>query len=318
MGTIKTFVVKFANDWSMNLASMLAYSLITTIFPILLLVLSVGAIVLQPFVSAHIQDLAAAIHSAFPEVLQQRIDIAALLRHLIQITKPIAIVSLLTLLWLGSNLFVTMENAFSIIFRVRGRDAIPQRLTAVVMVLILVVLLPASLGAASLVTADSAQVRALLPSRISGALTYLGPLTALVVLWLLFLVIYTVVPNIRVQFRHAWRGALAAAMLFDVFQVLFPLYFKVFLTGNTRYGAAAATILVVIIWLWFFALITIVGAQINAVAMGLKAAPYDLARAVETAYRQFEAQATPPPTEAPDIGVKHEVKPRRRRAGRRS
>ena len=53
------------------------------------------------------------------------------------------------------TLFVNVENAFSIIYRVGGRAVIPQRLVALGMVLILTVLLPLSLGAASLVTVRS-------------------------------------------------------------------------------------------------------------------------------------------------------------------
>src|SRR5689334_10170439 len=108
VNTARTFVVKFANDWSMNLASMIAYSLITAIFPILLAVLSLAGIVLQGVVTAHIGDLAAAIAAAFPEAVQGGIDIASLLKSLIQITGPLAVVSLLILLWLGSNLFATI------------------------------------------------------------------------------------------------------------------------------------------------------------------------------------------------------------------
>jgi len=111
------------------------------------------------------------------------------------------------------------------------------------------------------------------------------------VLWVLFLVIYIVVPNFEVRFRQAWPGALTAAVLFGILQVLFPLYFKVFLNGNTRYGAAAAALLVVIIWLWFFALITVIGAQINAVSMGLKETAYDLARTFELSYEEQDSEA---------------------------
>src|SRR5207244_388998 len=48
------FVRKFANDWSMNLASMLAYNLITTIFPILLLMLSIAGMVLHALFVTHL------------------------------------------------------------------------------------------------------------------------------------------------------------------------------------------------------------------------------------------------------------------------
>jgi uncharacterized BrkB/YihY/UPF0761 family membrane protein len=59
-------VPKFANDWSMNLASMMAYSLITAIFPILLTILSIVGIVLHAFLDRHIDDLARALTSVFP------------------------------------------------------------------------------------------------------------------------------------------------------------------------------------------------------------------------------------------------------------
>jgi membrane protein len=286
-----TFVQKFANDWSMNLASMMAYSLITAIFPILLTILSIVGLVLHAFLDRHIDDLARALTSTFPGRLHSVINLPDLLRGLVQITGPLAVVSLGALLWLGSNLFANVENAFSIIFRVRGRDLLRQRIMAIGMVLVLTLLLPISLGAASFITAGSEAVRAVLPTEVGLVPHIVGPLTSLVLLWLLFLLIYIVVPNFTVRFRDAWRGAVAAALLFDIFQILFPLYFKVFLQGNIRYGAVAATVLVVIGWLWIFALITVVGAQINAIAMGLQPMLYDLARTIELVYEDHDLDA---------------------------
>jgi len=290
-GAIKNFVFKFANDWSMNLASMIAYNLITAIFPILLAVLSLVGLVLRVTAYGHVQDVADAIGRVFPREIRTSIDITSLLKSLIEGTGLFAIASLIGLLWLGSNLFSNMENAFSIIFRIRGRDLVPQRVMAIGMVLILAVLLPLSLGAASLVTVGSDNFRHLVPKGVGVVLSYVGPLTSLGVLWLLFLVIYMVVPNFEVRFRHAWPGALVAAILFGLLELLFPFYLNVFLSPNTRYGAAAASLLVVIIWLWFFAVITVVGAQINAVLMGLTTTVYDLSRTFELAYEEQDAEA---------------------------
>jgi membrane protein len=290
MDTIKTFVLKFANDWSLNLAGMIAYSLITALFPILLAILSLVGMVLQVFASADLIDVAQSLSRAFPTTRQGGINITPLLQSLVHITGPLAVVALIGLVWLGSNLFATMENAFSIIFRIRGRALVPQRVMAIGMVLVLTLLLPGSLAAAALVTAGSAEFRTLLPQPMGRALRFVGPLTSLGVLWLLFLVVYMVVPNCKVRFRHAWRGALTAAVLFGLLQVLFPLYFSVLLTGNIRYGAAPAAVLVVIIWVWFFALISVIGAQVTAVAMELKATPYDLAHTLEESYEQHDTQ----------------------------
>ena len=70
------------------------------------------------------------------------------------------------------------------------------------------------------------------------------------------------------------------------------IYFKVFLHGNIRDGTAAATVLVVIVWLWIFALITVVGAQISAIAMGLQPMPCDLSRTIELVYEDHASWCT--------------------------
>ena len=46
MTAIKTFAQKFSNDWSMNMVSLLTYNLLTTIFPILLAILTAALYVL--------------------------------------------------------------------------------------------------------------------------------------------------------------------------------------------------------------------------------------------------------------------------------
>jgi len=281
MTTLKTFVQKFANDWSMNLASMLTYSLITTIFPILAAILTLAGLVLRVLSPRSLRTVAGALSNVLPGGI---VNPTQLMHGLVQITGPLAIVSIVGLLWGGSNLFTNIENAFSIIFRVRDRDFLPQRLMAIGMVLVLAVLLPLAFAASSLVTAGSSAFRQVLPGPLALLLTFVGPAVSMVILWVLFLTIYIVVPNITVPFRDAWRGAVVAAILFGLITLLFPTYVKVFLHGNAKYGATVLTLLVLITWLWFFAVILLLGAQINAVARGLKPLPHDVARYIAADY----------------------------------
>jgi hypothetical protein len=55
------------------------------------------------------------------------------------------------------------------------------------------------------------------------------------------------------------RGAVAAVIFFAFFDLLFTLYCKRFLHGNGKYGAVAASLVLLIAWLWFFALLTVIG-----------------------------------------------------------
>ena len=296
--TLKTFAQKFSNDWSMNLASMLTYSLITTIFPILAAILTIAGLVLHALSPSSLTSVASALSHVLPSGIVKPTD---LLHGLVQITGPLALISIIGLLWGGSNLFTNVENTFSIIFRVRDRNFVPQRLMAIGMVIVLAILLPLAFAASSLVTAGSSVFRSVLPGPLALLLTFVGPAVSIAILWLLFLLIYIVVPNIHVPFRDAWRGALAAAILFGLVTLLFPTYIKVFLHGNAKYGATILTVLVLVTWLWFFAVILLIGAQINAVALGLRPLPHDVARYIATQYAEHaphtaQAQARQAPS----------------------
>ncbi len=295
MKAIGTFLKKFSSDWTMNLAGMMTYSLITTIIPLLLGILTIASIILGVLSPGTFNGVVNSINGALPQNFKQVIDIHQLLKNLVKVTGPLAIISLVGLLWSGSNLFTNVENAFSVIFRVRDRDFLPQRMMAIGMVIILGILLPLSLAASSLVTAGSQTFQKILPPPLGVLLSIVGPLVSLGILWVLFLCIYIIVPNIKVPFRDAWRGAATAAVLFAVLQLIFPLYFKVFLSGNAKYGAIAASLLVLIGWLWFFALITLIGAQVNAVALGIKPLPQDLARTLSEDYHRMIAPIPPRP-----------------------
>jgi len=297
--TLKTFATKFANDWSMNLVSMLAYSLITTIFPLFLGILTIAGFVLKRLPGHAFTQVVGAINGALPQNFAQFVNVHDLLAHLVTLTGPLALVSLIGLLWAGSNLFTSMENAFSIIFRVPDRTFIPQRLMAIGMVVILALVLPLSLAASALITAGSAAFATVLPGPLGRVLTVVGPLVSVGLLWLLFLAFYRIVPHTRVPFRDAWRGALTAAVLFALLQLLFPLYFKVFLHGNAKYGTLAASALVLITWLWLLALITVIGAQVNAVALGIAPLPRDLPRMVAGDYQHTRPDAGGRPHETP-------------------
>jgi membrane protein len=317
VNTIKTFAQKFSNDWSMNMVSLLTYNLLTTIFPLLLAILTAALYVLGSLSPQEFHQVITQMSRALPSSMTAAININKLQQSLVHVTGPLALISLAGLVWGGSNLFSSMENVFSIFFRTRGRDFLPQKLMAIGMVLILAILLPLSLAASSLVTASSAEFKQVLPWPLSIVLSIVGPLTSLFVLWVLFVLIYMVVPNTKVSFRHAWRGAAASAILFALFDLLFPLYFKLFLHGNGRYGAVAASLLVLVAWLWFFALITVIGAQINAVAMGIKPTRYDLPRTLVAEYEHELASPRKAPASTPRTSPSGKAPSLARHGGRR-
>ena len=175
-----------------------------------------------------------------------------------------------------SVIFLFMEGALDIIYHVRPRGIIGQNVMAFVMLLIFVLLVPIML----LASAGPALVFSILQKTPLAAIPGIqllfslgGILGGLLASYLLFQVIYIVVPNQKISFRHSWLGAVVAAVLLEIYLALFPLYAIYFLRG---FGGALV-LLILLIFFYYFALILFLGAEVNAFfAEGVRDTPYDL------------------------------------------
>ena len=268
---------KFNNDWTMNLAAMLSYNVLTSFFPLLLAILTI--LVHLPGVSGSTSTFASQINQVLPSNVRGQVNVGSLIRNVNRQSGLLTIVSIVGLLWGGTNLFGAIESAFAIIFRVKTRNFFAQKVMAVLMILAFVILLPLSFASSILLSFASTTLKTILPSTLSGPFAVaLGVATSLASLFVLFLVVYMVVPNVPVRWRFAWRGALVAAIVMFVVNTIFPTYTAHFV-NTKQYGAAAiATAIVTITWFWFFSVVLLVGAQINSLTMGVGPWKNDLSR----------------------------------------
>ncbi|MGH2346823.1 MAG: YihY/virulence factor BrkB family protein, partial [Chloroflexota bacterium] len=245
---------KFANDWTMNLTAMVSYNLLTSFFPLVLALITILA--LLPAVSNNTSQFAAQINSILPSDVSRNIKIDSLLKSVHKAEGILGLVSIVGLLWGGTNLFGSIENAFAVIFRVKTRSFVKQKLMALVMILLFVVLLPLSFVSSLLLGSTTTSLGRIMPSGLSGpASLVVGLAAGLASLFILFLAIYVVVPNMPISWRHAWRGALAAAVVMWIINTAFPFYTAHFV-GTKNYGAAAiGSAIITITWFWFFSLV---------------------------------------------------------------
>jgi membrane protein len=268
---------KFSNDWTMNLAAMLSYNVLTSFFPLLLAILTI--LVHLPVAFGSTNNVATQINQILPSNVRGQINVRSLITNVDRQSGLLTIVSIVGLLWGGTNLFGAIESAFAIIFRVKTRNMVAQKIMAVLMILLFVILLPLSFASSVILSFASTTLNKILPSVLSGPFAVvLGVGTSLISLFVLFLAVYMVVPNVPVRWRFAWRGALVAAIAMFLVNTIFPTYTAHFVSTK-QYGAAAvATAIVTITWFWFFSVVVLVGAQINALTMGIGPWKYDLSR----------------------------------------
>jgi membrane protein len=271
----QAFLTKFTNDWSMNLAAGLAYNLILAMFPLVIAVMAILGFMVGNLDPAVYTTLTHQLENSFPAVTASHNLIASALLQLEKDSGVLGILAILLATFNGSRLFVFMEGCLDIIYQVRPRAVIPQNVIALLMVLLFVILIPlmvvASLGPTFVFSALQKTPVGLLPGS-SLLLGVGGILGGLIASYLLFQVMYLVVPHQNIRVRQSWQGSVIAAVLLETYLALFPLYATRFLGAFS----GAISLLILLVFFYYFAVILFLGAEVNAYIAGVRVTPHDL------------------------------------------
>ena len=92
----------------------------------------------------------------------------------------------------------------------------------------------------------------------------LNVLLSMVLVVGLFAVLYRILPRARVRWRDVWSGALLAGLLYEVGKHAISLYVGYFV--RTSAFGAATSLVAVLIWVYYSALIFIFGAEFTRVS----------------------------------------------------
>jgi len=158
----------------------------------------------------------------------------------------------------ASRLFVAIDTCMTIIYRLPERTFLRQNLVAFGMLFIFILLIVIMFAASS---APSALLSIIPGGGGQFGAFVAGILTSLLVAFILFEIIYYIVPNKKMSFKTTWCGALVASFTLEIFIILFPLYVRQFM-GN--YAGQIGFAVILLLFLYYFATILILGAQINA------------------------------------------------------
>jgi membrane protein len=306
------FWTKINNDWIFNLAGLLAYNLLMALFPVLLLLLAGCGVLLQiisPSAQVQLQrTLAAALPGTTGAVLVHGVT-----THLAKSAGLLLVVGLVSAFLAGSRLFITLENCFGIIFRLRGRDPLRQNRMAFGLLALYLIIVPIVF----LVSILPAGLVALIDPHGHSPLGGLLSDGARLLIWfaaaLLFCgATYAFVPNRRLQWRgwrRNWRGTVVAAVLLVLYEVLFRVYQQHLLHAD-NYGTIAAFAIVILLFLYYLAFILLLGAEINSWVAGQRATAADLPGVLHAVqvHRTLRGAA------GPTAGMPHEEMQRHSRA----
>jgi membrane protein len=250
------FVKKLLDDQAPNLASLLAWSSLSAILPLILGVLSVAGLLLRdPQVLDQVYNTLLALLPA-----QAAGPVADALEGVRASAGPAGFIALVLLLYNGSSFFSNMASVFNQAYHVKSRNFLVERLIAVAMLLITTILLVIStlaLGLGSLV-GNVPLAWSIGPTLARGISWSISILSA----FLLFVLSYKLLPNARQGWRAVLPGAILASVLTFASSLVFPLYVS-FFPPNHAY-ALFGVFLLFTFWLYVLGFIIVLGAELNA------------------------------------------------------
>lgn len=291
---LQGFFKKFNNDWDTTSAAGLAYNLITAIVPIFVALIAVVGLTIGSLNAQATADLIARIQQIFPASLHTTDIVGIALQSLSHRAGALGILAVLAAIFGGSRLFVSIEGYFDIVYRTAPRTFWRQNVMAILMMLVFLVLIPLMAFASSAPALFQSLATIPVISQIPGVvlvtrnaffLGLAGIVTGLVIAWVLFEVIYIVVPNERLSFKHSWPGAVVAAIGLEAFLALFPFYTTHFMGS---YTGTAGFVFILIVFFYYFAVILLIGAEINAYfVLGIPPLPDNIAVVLRDAMKDY-------------------------------
>jgi membrane protein len=252
---IKRYAAANGSTWAIDIA----WNTLLAFFPIILLITTILTALFgsSEFGSAIDKN----IQSAIPG--DQGAQIVQALHSFHKAAGVLFIISFVGLAWSGTSLFSALDQGLNALYPTKQRGFVRQKLMGIVMIAVFAVLVALDVGSASLLSLVTSLPN--MPSFVhSGVVSTLIQIAfGIVDGVLLFGAIFLIVPNRPHRVREILPGALTAAVLFEAFTLLFPLYFKL-QHGFTTYGTTFALFFLLMTFAFWVAQIIMFGASVNA------------------------------------------------------
>lgn len=237
-------------------AAGVAYYAILSIFPLLLGLIAVFGFFLP---SVNLQDeLLKFVGDSIPgatNILEQNIA------SIIELRGPMGILSLVVLFWGASAMFGAISLAINRAWDIRRyRPFFIRKASELGMALSTCVLFLLSLGV-STITAILRGVFDLPVAKLT--IVDVGArLVAFLLMFVVFLLLYKLVPNTKTYWRDVWPGAILSAIFFEIARTLFIIYIENFANYQLIFGSITS-IIALLVWTYYSAFILILGAEFS-------------------------------------------------------
>ena len=248
------------------MASAIAYIALFSLFPLILLSISIASFSFGPSIDQHITiQRLEFVAPALGQLLGQNID------EIIRARGTVTSFALVSLIWSASTIFYTLTHTLNGIWHItQRRSAWRRRGIAILFVMIFV---GPTLFLISLAGSVIANIRLWLPDLIIP----LGYGISLILTILLdvasFIVLYMILPHGTSGWREVLPGAIGAGLLWEVAKRAFLSFVSTYININNLVYGTVTTIIAFLIWAYISSLIFIFGAHLSVSYWELKQKP---------------------------------------------
>lgn len=242
--------------YSVIAAAAISYFTLFSIFPIILLSVTLTSFNLNPLMDWHyIIQMFEFIAPALDQLLGQ--NIAAI----IEMRGPITGVALISLLWSGSTVFYTLTQTLNEIWGYRRLSSVWKR-RGLAILFVLAIIGPL-LFLASFTGSIMDNVRTWLPGNLVIFSKGISFAVAFLLDMILLALIYLLLPHGRASWREILPGAIAAGFLWELAKKGFLLFVSSYVdASNLVYGSLAA-IMAFLTWAYLSGVIFLFGAYFS-------------------------------------------------------
>ena len=265
---LKETYQEWNDDEPYRLSAIVAYYAILSLPAMMVIIIKIAGILfgeetVQSSISGEIKNMLG------PDAAQ---SVSTMIQNASQTEGSIftVILGIATLIYGATSMFFHLQKSLNKVWEVEAapersgwKKLIIDRLTSFGLILMIAFLLLISLIISAALSALSGWISEFLPSITVYLFFIINFVLSLFIVTLLFAMIYKILPDVDLKWRHTWIGAFVTSLLFVIGKTLLGLYFGQTDPGST-YGAAGSIILI-LLWVSYSCLILFFGAEFTQV-----------------------------------------------------
>lgn len=265
VGIVREAMDSFGAARSAQSAAGMAYYAFFSLFPLALFLVTIASAIFLQDRARAVQQVITLIGQAIPvspDLIRNNVE------QVLSARGTVGVIGALGTLWSAMGFFSILSGNVNRAWpEAERRNFLEQRLVALIMIAVLVVLMGLSLASTALLSFLSpGQIPALDGLFLRGTLvgTILTALVPWLFAFLLFLALYRWAPNIRVPWRAAAWAALVVSVVWQVAASGFAWYLRSGLANYELVYGSLGTIIALLFWIYLTSWFTLFGAHLSA------------------------------------------------------